>query len=397
MNVEKIRDDFPVLQRDLKGMPIIYFDNACMALKPFQVIKEMNKYYFEYGACAGRSNHKLARMVTDEIDNSRKTALKFFNARKESEIIFTKNATESINIVAHSFGLTNSDKIITTDKEHNSNLLPWQIIGVKHEIIKSNDDNTFDIEDYKEKIKGAKLVSMVHTSNIDGATIPEKEIIKIAHENGALVMLDAAQSAGHRAIDVKNIDVDFLACSVHKMLGPTGVGILYAKDELTDKMNPFITGGETVIDSTYETHHFEKSPKKFEAGLQNYSGIMGAGEALRYLKSIGMDNIEQHEHELNKILTDSLSGDVDIIGPKEAFLRSGIFSFNVGKTDSHEVALMLDNNANILIRSGAHCVHSWFNAHNMKGCCRASLYLYNTKEECQKFIEELKKIIKIVK
>jgi cysteine desulfurase/selenocysteine lyase len=396
MNIEKIREDFPVLNRKINSKPIIYFDNACMTLKPRPVIESMNRYYNEYPACAGRSNHKLARQVTEEVESSRKTIQKFFSAKKESEIIFTRNTTEGINLIANSF-VKENDIILTTDKEHNSNLLPWQARKVRHIISNSKSDNTFDIEDYKKKIKGARLVSMVHTSNLDGTTIPEKEIIKIAHANGAYVMLDAAQSAGHREIDVRKLDVDFLACSLHKMLGPTGMGVLYGKQEIVEEMQPFMMGGETVTDSTYTTHKIEKLPERFEAGLQNYAGIIGAGEAVRYLSKTGLREIEKHENDMNKKLTDELAPEVKIIGPADSRLRSGIFSFIVPGADNHEIALMLDNNANIMIRSGAHCVHSWFNARGLKGSCRASLYLYNMKEECDIFIEELKKILKIVK
>ena len=396
MNIEKIRKDFPILEKE-----ITYMDSACVSLKPRQVVEAINSYYNEVPACAGRSMHRLGTKVNKEIEKSRKAIAKFFNA-KSSEIIFTKNTTEGINLVASSLGLKKGDKVITTDKEHNSNLLPWQKLakkGIVHEIIKSNKDNTFNLEEFKNKIKGAKLVSVVHTSNLDGVTFPAKEIIKIAHENNALVMLDAAQSAPHKEIDVKKLDADFLACSGHKMLGPSGTGILYGKQHLLENMEPFIVGGDTVSETTYTTAEFEKPPEKFEAGLQDYAGIIGLGEAVNYLKKIGMKNIGNHEQRLNKRITDELLKieGVSIIGPADSAKRSGIISFNVKGCDHHEIALMLDKSANIMVRSGAHCVHSWFNAHNMKGSVRASVYIYNTEEECDIFIEQLKKIIKIVR
>ena len=396
MNIEKIRKDFPILEKE-----ITYMDSACVSLKPRQVVEAINSYYNEFPACAGRSMHRLGTKVNKEIEKSRKAIAKFFNA-KSSEIIFTKNTTEGINLVASSLGLKKGDKVITTDKEHNSNLLPWQKLakkGIVHEIIKSNKDNTFNLEEFKNKIKGAKLVSVVHTSNLDGVTFPAKEIIKIAHENNALVMLDAAQSAPHKEIDVKKLDADFLACSGHKMLGPSGTGILYGKQHLLENMEPFIVGGDTVSETTYTTAEFEKPPEKFEAGLQDYAGIIGLGEAVNYLKKIGMKNIGNHEQRLNKRITDELLKieGVSRIGPADSAKRSGIISFNVKGCDHHEIALMLDKSANIMVRSGAHCVHSWFNAHNMKGSVRASVYIYNTEEECDIFIEQLKKIIKIVR
>ena len=397
MNIEKIRQDFPILQKN-----IIYFDNACMTLRPIPVINKINEYYKEYPACGGRSLHKLGKKVTEEVNKSRKTISKFFNT-KENEIIFTKNTTESINLIANSLDLEKGDTVITTDKEHNSNLLPWQLLkekkGIQHLIVKSNLDNTFSLENFEKAMnKNVKLVSMVHTSNLDGVTIPIKEIAKIAHDYDALVLVDAAQSAPHKEINVKKLDIDFLACSGHKMMGPSGIGILYGKYDLLKELNPFLVGGDTVIDSTYETHEFEKIPEKFEAGLQHYAGIIGLGEAASYLMRIGRNNIEEHEKKLNKTITENLAkySEITIIGPQKPELRSGIFSFNIKNMDPHNIASILDASKNICIRSGMHCVHSWFNAHRLKGSARASLYAYNTEEECKVFVEEIKKIIKLV-
>jgi cysteine desulfurase/selenocysteine lyase len=246
-------------------------------------------------------------------------------------------------------------------------------------------------------VKNAKLVSFVHTSNLDGTTIPAKEIIKIAHDAKALVMLDAAQSAPHKKIDVQKLDADFLACSGHKMLGPTGVGVLYAKKNLLEKMEPFITGGETVQDSTYDSVKFREIPYRFEGGLQNYAGIIAFKEALDFLDRVGMDRIEKHDQKLNEIVSKELDlPKIKLLGPKNPELRASIFSFNIEGMGFHEVASMLDETANIMIRSGNHCVHSWFNAHNMKGSARASWYLYNTEDEILKFAKEVKKLIKLV-
>lgn len=401
LNVEKVRGDFPVLQKEINGKLIIYMDNACMTLRPVQVIEKIKEYYTEYPACGERSMHKLGRKVDEGMERSRGILKKFIDARNTKEIIFTKNTTEGINLVANSLELKNGDTILGTDKEHNSNLLPWQKLasrGVKYEIVKSNPDNTFSIENFQEKMnKGVKLVAMVHTSNMDGTTTPMKEIVKIAHDNGALVLMDGAQSIPHHDVNVKKLDVDFLAFSGHKMLGPSGTGVLYGKEKLLEKLGTFLVGGGTVVDTTHTKAEFEELPQKFEAGLQNYAGIIGLGEAANYLMKTGKNNIEKHETELNRKITEGLSDIVDIIGPKEAEKRSGIFSFNYKKVDTHEIAMMLDEIENICVRSGAHCVHSWFNAHNLKGSVRASLYLYNTIEECEKFIETLKKVIDVVK
>ena len=243
-----------------------------------------------------------------------------------------------------------------------------------------------------------KLVSVVHTSNLDGVTNPVKEIIEIAHKNGALVSLDCAQSIAHRKIDVQDLDVDFLAFSGHKMCGPTGTGVFYGKKELLEKLLPFLVGGDTVEYTTYTDYKMLPIPEKFEAGLQDYAGIIGLGEAVKYLSDLGFAEIEKHEFELNKYITEEISKfpQIKIVGPKDPALRSGVINFYVEDTDMHKFALMLDNMANICIRSGQHCVHSWFQNKKIKNSARVSVYFYNTMEEAEAFIENLAKIIKIM-
>ncbi len=385
MNVERIRKDFTCLEQKP-----VYFDNACQSLRPKIVVEKMQEYYDRYPACAGRSWHEWGQKVTEEVKKARRIAQKYFNAKSEEEIIFTRNTTEGINLVSQCLDIKGK-KVIISDKEHNSNLLPWQKLaktGIPFETAKFG-----DIDDLRKKITGAGLVSMTMTSNIDGTSIPAEEIIEVAHKNGALVLLDAAQSAPHTEINVRMLDVDFLACSGHKMLGPSGTGILYGRKELLEKMPQFMVGGETVKDSTYTTCEVEKTPEKFEAGLQNYAGILGLGAALEYLKNIGLDNIHKHEIALNKKITEALGDKVQLIGPKEAEKRSGIFSFNIGKMNPHDAAMLLSKSHNIMTRSGMHCCHSWFHANKLPGSCRASLYLYNTEEECEIFIEAVKKLL----
>ncbi len=396
-DVDKIRQDFPVLKQQ-----IIYFDNACMSLKPRQVVDAERKYYEEFTACGGRSSHRLAAKVELELEKVRKEVQSFINAKSPEEIIFTRNTTEGINLVANSIGLKKGDEVVISDKEHNSNLIPWlklkKNIGITLKVVDSNPDNTFNLENFEKALsEKTKLVSIVHTSNMDGVTNPIKEIAKIAHKRNILVMTDAAQSAPHKEIDVRELDVDFLAFSGHKMLGPTAIGVLYGKKEILEKMEQFIVGGETVIDSTYDSYVPEHLPMKFEAGLQHYAGIIGLGEAIRYLKKVGMKKIAEHEIKLNSIITEGLSKNpkIRILGPKNPELRGGIFSFVIEGVDIHHVSKMLDVSKGILTRSGAHCVHSWFNKHNMKGSVRASLYLYNTEEEARIFVEEVNKISKL--
>ncbi len=380
MNVEK---DFPKLN-------VIYVDSACMSLRPLCVIDKMNEYYISYPSCGGRSHHQLGEKVQSEVEKARKKVAKFFGA-KTDEIIFTKNATEGINVVANGLNLK---KVLISDKEHNSNLIPWLKKGVKVVVCKSNEDNTFDLKEFENKVKGVDLVSVVWTSNLDGVTNPVKEIIKIAHKNSVRVLVDAAQAAAHKDINVKKLDVDFLVCSAHKMCGPSGVGVLYGKKHLLEEVGSFIVGGDTVKNSNYTNFIFEDIPKRFEAGLQNYPGIIGFGVAIDYLSKIGLSKIEKHVVALNEYLTAKLSKikGFELIGPQSAEQRSGIISFNLKGKDPHEVALLLDSIANICVRSGQHCVHSWFNAHKLDGSVRISLYFYNTFEECEKIYEEVKKI-----
>ncbi|UCG68400.1 MAG: cysteine desulfurase [Thermoplasmata archaeon] len=400
MDIKKIREDFPILSQELYGKPLIYLDSACMSLKPKQVISVMNEYYHDHPACGGRSVHKLGTKVTIRCDSARERIREFLSAEESKEIVFTRNTTEGINLVARCFDFKKGDVVLTTDREHNSNLAPWHIIkqlkGIKHEVIPSNDDNTFNLEAFEERMgKDVRMVSMVHTSNLEGYTIPAKDIIKIAHDHGAKVMLDGSQSAAHSKIDVQNLDVDFFTFSIHKMCGPTGMGILYGKyDDLKD-LSPFIVGGDTIHKTTYDSSEFLDPPQRFEAGLQNYSGIMGSGAATQYLFKIGMDNIQKHEMKLNKIITSKLKGipQVQILGPQEPEKRAGIVSFTVDDMDPHDIALILDEAANIMIRSGMHCVHSWFQSRGINGSARASVYLYNTEDEAKVFGETLEEVV----
>lgn len=407
MNLQKIRLDFPALWKKWNGKYPIYFDNACMTLKPRQVMDAMNKYYNEYPVCGGRSLHKMAKMVDEKVTESREKFQKFLGAEKHEEIIFTRNATEGLNLVANCLDFKKGEIVLTTDREHNSNLIPWQVQAhkreLKHIVVYSNPDNTFNLQEFEEtlnKNRNVKLVSMVHTANLDGYTIPAKEIIKIAHDHDALVMLDGAQSAPHKSVDVKALDVDFFVLSVHKMLGPTGMGVLYGKYHLLEEIAPFLVGGDTVSDTTFEGAKFLPPPEKFEAGLQNYAGIIGSGAAVDYLEKRGLSNIEKHEERLNRIITDGIKDlhGLKIIGPQQSQLRGGIISFTVKFPkggDAHDIAIILDETENIAVRSGAFCVHSWFNYRKYEAAVRASLYLYNTEDEARKFIDVLGKTISL--
>ncbi|MBU0980421.1 MAG: cysteine desulfurase [Nanoarchaeota archaeon] len=386
MKMEGCRKDFPIL----KDGKLIYFDNACMTLKPKQVIDAVTGYYTEYSACGDRAHHRLGKRVTEEVAKSRNTLRKFINARKDEDIIFTKNATEAINLVANGLGLNRSDKVLTTDREHNSNLLPWQRCKAKHEVFNVEDE--IDLDSFEEQAQGTRLVSFPHICNMDGMVLPVKDMIKRAHKQGALVLVDAAQSVPHTEVDVRSLDADFIAFSGHKMCGPTGTGVLYGKKELLEGLSPLLLGGDTVLDSTYESYTLAGLPSRLEAGLQNYAGIIGFGQAAAYLKKIGLSKIEKHETALNQQLKRGIKSikNVRLLGPENS---SGITGFMAEGIDPHNIAMLLDQTANIMVRSGQHCVHSWFNSRGLPGSVRASLYLYNTAEEVETFINQLSKVL----
>lgn len=404
MDVAKIRKDFPCLVEERNGMPPVYFDNACMTLKPLPVISAINEYYHKFPACGGeRSSHWFSNMVDERVENAREAIRRFINAKSTKEIIFTKNTTEAINLLAYSFRFKKRDVVLTTDKEHNSNLCPWKMLEekglIKHGVVLGNPDNTFNIARLKESLsEDVRLIAMVHTSNLDGYTIPAKEIIGLSHNNGSLVMLDASQSVPHRKMDVQGLDVDFLAFSIHKMLGPS-LGVLYGKEELLRELKPFLVGGDTVVDTFLDKPPiYLEPPHKFEAGLQDYSGIIGGGVACNYLSSIGFENIEKQESDLNEFLTRHILryDDIEIIGPSDAKKRGGILTILIKRLGIGDISERLDKKGNIMTRSGTFCVNSWFNARKINRsltALRVSLYFYNTKEECEIFLKAFEEIM----
>ncbi len=406
---ERLREDFPALRQLRNGRPPVYLDSACMSLKPRQVIEAINDYYQNYPACGGRgrSQHWFARRVKEATELAREKVAGFINA-SPGEIIWTKNTTEAINLVARSFRLERGDVVITSDREHNSNLVPWLELeksrGIRHEVVPSREDETFDLEKFKEMLSSkVKLVSMVHVSNLDGYALPVREIVEVAHDCGARVLLDAAQSVPHRSVDVRRLDVDFLAFSVHKMLGPS-LGVLYGKEEELDELAPFIVGGDTVGDSYYNHAVFLPPPYRFEAGLQDYAAQIGAAAAVDYLSEVGMRRVERHERVLTEHLSRKLAAieEVRFVGVAQAKLRSGIVSFRLERRGRSlvapsDVAELLDRHYNIMLRAGDHCLHSWFNARGIgaSGSVRASVYLYNTREECDLLADGVERIVEM--
>ena len=398
LDAKKIRVDFPVYDKGKEK--IIYFDNACMTFKPRQVIDAMLNYYENFPACHGRSVHKFSEKVTSEFNHARDNLKKFFSVGSDGEIIFTKNTTEAINIVANGMNFSKGDIVVNSDREHSSNIVPWLYLEkagrIQRRYVKSTETEEFDLEDFKIKVKGARLVSVVATSNLDGYHLPIKEIIKIAHDSGALVLLDAAQAAPHKELNFKKLDADFIAVSGHKMLGPTATGFLYGKKEHLEKLIPFILGGDTVSDTTYDSYCLEKIPERFEAGLQDYAGVIGFSAAATYLRKIGMSKVEEHEKMLTKYALDKLSemDGITLLGVNDIKKKSGVISFSCDKLPYHQVSIMLDKISNIATRSGQHCLHSWFNSRGIKGSVRVSFYIYNTTDEIDVFVSTLKKLLK---
>ena len=393
MDVSKIRRDFPILNSE--NSPA-YLDSACMTLRPRQVIDAVTEYYTNYPACGGRSVHKLSWQVTENFEMARDSLRRFLGAEKPSEIVFTKNATEGMNIVASGLNLGKGDKVLTSDKEHNANVVPWHHLakykGIEYDVLPAKDNYYFDIELLKEKLTSdIKLFSFIHTSNLDGYTNPAKEIVEICHDKNVKVMIDAAQSVPHQDVNVVDLDVDFAAISAHKFCGPSGMGALYGKyDELSSLIPPFV-GGSTVVNSTYNDYKLLPPPSCFEPGLQDYAGAIGSGVAADYITKIGRKNIYEHEIKLNTLMTERLKNvdGIEIVGPPNPKERGGIMSFNLKGWDPTEIAMHLDEEYNIAIRSGMHCVHSWFNSRGIDGTARSSVYFYNTEDEVKVFTDAI--------
>ena len=401
-NVSNIRNDFPILQRKVHDRQLIYFDNAATTHKPYQVIDSISNFYKFHNSNIHRGVHKLSQESTDMYEESHKKVGKFISAKNPfEETIFVRNTTEALNLLYYSFGmneLKKGDEVITSIMEHHSNLVPWQMLrrkGVKVKFVNVLEDGSFDIEDYEDKIsKHTKFVSIVHGSNVLGTINPIKEIGKIAHDHDALFSVDGAQTAPHMKIDVSALDVDFYSFSAHKMLGPTGIGALYGKKHLLEKMEPFMLGGDMIKEVKLSQSTWNDLPWKFEAGTPNIVGGIAFGTAIDYLKKIGMDNIYRHEKSLVKHTLDNFNEieDVKIYGPNNSAKRGGLVSFNIRNVHPHDVAGFLDTEYSIAIRSGHHCAQPLIEFFGDQSSARASYYLYNTKEEIDVFIDGIKKV-----
>lgn len=373
------RKDFP----PLKDEELVYLDSACMSLRPEKVIKAVQRYYREYPACPGRSHHSMSEKASEKFEEARSKIAGFIGAEQEN-LVLTSGTTEGINTVANSF---QTDKVFLSDREHNSNLVPWQERKDVEKIFLDT-ENGVNLQELDSQLQEGDLVSMVHVSNLDGKKLPVEEISRIARENGAYTLVDGAQSVPHLPVNVSDTEIDFLAFSGHKMLGPSGTGALYVSDRGKEKIEPLKYGGGAVKNSSRNSSEFESFPYSFEPGLPNIAGIIGMGSAADYLGEIGMEKVARHEKKLTGMLEEELESLEKVRYVSEG---SGVISFWIEGMDSHQVALML-NRKNIAVRSGMHCVHSWFKEKNQRAGVRASLQLYNDEEDVGKLLEELEKI-----
>lgn len=403
MDFEKLREDFPLLQLKHKGKPIIYLDNAATSLKPNQVIQALNHYYSECTANIHRGVHRMSEEASRLYEQGHKKAGKFIGA-KEEEIVFTKNTTESFNLLMYSLLMQDffqkGDEILISAMEHHSNIVPWQFlekkVGAKLVFAELNDDFTLNMQDVEEKISSkTKLVSIMHASNTVAAITPAKELAKLAHDHNALFALDAAQSVPHMPFDVKKLGVDFACFSAHKMLGPTGIGVFYAGKDMLEKMPPFLYGGDMIHTVQRHSSTWNRLPYKFEAGTPHIAGGIGFGAAIDYLQKVGMRNVERHEKELTKYALEKMQGigKIKLFCPKDEQKQGAIILFGAEKISAHDLALALDEDSNIAVRSGMHCAEPLISSLNPEGLARASFYLYNTKEEIDVLAESLQKIL----
>ena len=408
MDVEKIKNDFPILKRKISGKQVVYLDNGATSQKPVNVIEAMKRYYENHNANIHRSVHALAEEATKIYESARENVANFINAEKE-EVIFTKNATEAINLVMYSWGLqlNKGDEIITTIMDHHSNIVPWQFLekkGVKVSFIDITDDGMLKMDELGGKISSkTKLVAVTQASNVLGTINNVKEISKLAHDHGALCLVDGAQSVPKMQVDFKKINCDFLAFTGHKMLGPMGIGILAAKHEVLEKMNPFLYGGDMIKKVTVSGSTWNDLPWKFEAGTANVEGAVGLSAAVDYLKKIGMDSVRSHDKQITKYALQKLSeiDDVAIYGPSDPEKRTGAVSFNIIKNNNmlihpHDLASLL-NDKGIAIRSGNHCTQPLHDRLGVPSTSRASFYIYNTKEEVDILAEAINHAKKVFK
>jgi cysteine desulfurase/selenocysteine lyase len=404
LDVERIRADFPVLAQKVRGRPIVWLDNASTSQKPRQVLDAMRRVYEEHNANIHRGVYEFSERTTAEFEGARERIARFINAQQAREVIFTRNATEGINLVTYAWGRDNikkGDRVVTTVLEHHSNFVPWQQLakeaGADLVVIDIDDEGRLRLDQMRRELeRGARVLALTQTSNGLGVVNPVKEIVGWARSAGATVVVDAAQSAPHTRVDVQDLGCDFLAFSGHKMLGPTGSGVVWGRAELLERMRPFLYGGDMISRVSVERSEWNELPWKFEAGTTAYVEAIGLGAAVDYLANVGMDAIHAHETELLRHLLPKLLAEdgVTIYGPRGLEDRVGVVSFDVKGIHPHDMATLLDREG-IAVRAGHHCNHPLMTRLGVPATTRASVYLYNTTEECDVLVEAIGKAKKV--
>ena len=401
MDLNKIRQDFPILSRTVYSKPLVYLDNAATTQKPLCVLDAMRDEYLNVNANVHRGVHYLSQQATDLHEAAREKVRQFINARKTEEIVFTRGTTEAINLVASSFcesQMQAGDEVLVTEMEHHSNIVSWQLQAMKRGIVVKHipitDDGVLCLE-WLEKLvtPRTKIISVAHVSNVLGTVNPVRQIVKTAHEHGIPVMVDGAQSAPHFPVDVQAMDCDFFAFSGHKMYGPTGIGVLYGKEEWLEKLPPYQGGGEMIDKVTWEKTTFERLPFKFEAGTPDYVATHGLSKAIEYIDSIGFEAIQQHEQELTRYCMTQLMTieGMNIYGPQPSTVKDAVVSFNVGNIHHLDMGTLLDR-LGIAVRTGHHCAQPLMDRLNISGTVRASFALYNTKDEIDTLVAGIQRV-----
>jgi cysteine desulfurase / selenocysteine lyase len=404
MNVRRWRAEFPALDPTDNAPPIAYLDSACQTLVPRAVLRAMEEYYTEYPGCAGRSVHRFSEEAGRRVEEAREGFARFFGRREANGVVFLRNATEAINLVAQGTHWKRGDRVLVTDREHNSNLVVWQRLvrerGLRLEVLRLDEDGGFDMDRFDRALRrGVRLVSVFHTSNLDGRTLPVAEIVERAHARGARVLLDGCQAAPHLRVALDRLGVDAYALSAHKMLGPTGVGVLLADPTLLGELRPLLLGGETVEWTTLLHHALRPVPYRFEAGLQNYAGILGAHAGLEFLDRVGLEAVAAQQLELNRRVTAGLAGEerLHILGPQAPSDRPSLLAFTLDGVNPHDAAVYLDEGHQVLVRSGMHCVHSYYAERGLSGNVRASFYLYNDRRDADRLLTGVRELLRLVR
>lgn len=403
--IQDVRADFPALARTVHdGKPLVYLDNAATSQKPASVIEAMNTYYRRHNSNVHRGIHTLSEEATSAYEDARKRIGRFINARSPREVIYTRNTSESINLVAYSWGranLTADDAVLITEMEHHSNIVPWQLlrdeIGFELRVVPVTDEGYLDEAALDDLLDDrVKLVSVVHMSNVLGTINPVADIAQKAHDVGAVILVDAAQSVPHMPVDVRALNIDFLAFSSHKMCGPTGMGVLWGRRELLQEMPPFLGGGDMINTVTLERSTWADLPHKFEAGTPAIAEAIGLGAAVDYLSDLGMDNIRQHEIELTAYALEALSDvpNLRMLGPQQPAHKGGVVAFTLGDVHAHDIAAVLDRDG-VAVRAGHHCAQPLMQRYNLTSTARASVYLYNTKAEIDQLVESLRNVERV--